>query len=405
MSEIYAHHMALPGGYQLENYRIEAELGNGGFGITYRAWDTRLERRVAIKEYLPREHAYRDSGSTVRPISGQDAEMFEWGLERFLDEARTLAKFDHPSIVRVLQFFRANDTAYLVMEYCDGAPLDRVLKRDGCLAPAQAQALAEALLGALEQLHRQDVIHRDIKPANIFIREDGTPVLLDFGSARQAVGGRSRSMTSVVSPHYAAFEQYSTNGNQGPWTDLYGLAATLYHGVTGERPPEASSRMEHDELVPAVEAGQGYPRSLLKAMDAALQVRAVDRVQTAQEWRQLMGESAPGGRGNKERRRWPAVAAVLVTGGAATALGAYWYYQAEADRASWAEAEEVDTRSAYEAYLSDCDGRPVCAHQETAERVLQQPRLGTKLHTFEGHGSSVRSVAIAPDGEWLLSGA
>lgn len=193
-----SHHMALPAGYHLDHYRIEGELGHGGFGITYRAVDTRLDRSVAIKEYLPRDLAFRNSGQTVQAISQTDHEMFEWGLDRFLDEARTLGKFNHPNIVRVLQFFRANDTAYLVMEYCEGEPLDRILKREGRLPSDKVIKLTESLLNALGELHKLDVIHRDIKPANIYIHPTGNPVLLDFGSARQALGGHSRSMTSVI---------------------------------------------------------------------------------------------------------------------------------------------------------------------------------------------------------------
>lgn len=284
--------MALPSGYQLDHYRIEAELGHGGFGITYRAVDTRLDRLVAIKEYLPRDLAFRSSGQTVQAISQADHEMFEWGLERFLDEARTLAKFNHPNIVRVLQFFRANDTAYLVMEFCEGEPLDRKLQSLTRLPPETVQKLFDTLLDGLNELHKTDVIHRDIKPANIYLRSDGSPVLLDFGSARQAVIGHSRSMTSVLSPHYAAIEQYSSTGKQGPWTDLYGLAATLYHCITGERPPEATDRIE-DNIIPTTKAGAsfGHNQALLIAIDWTLSLKPADRPQSANELKAMLLEN------------------------------------------------------------------------------------------------------------------
>lgn len=285
-----SHQMALPAGYQLDQYRIEAELGHGGFGITYRAVDMRLDRVVAIKEYLPRDLAFRNTGLTdVQAISESNLEVFEWGLECFLDEARTLAKFNHPNIVRVLQFFRANNTAYLVMEYCEGESLDRILKRDFSLPCEKVRSLCDSLLNALDQLHKLDIVHRDIKPANIFIQASGTPVLLDFGSARQALGDQSRSMTSVISPHYAAFEQYSTRGKQGSWTDIYGLAATLYHCITGEKPPEATDRIEGDEIIPAslIGRGSGYSQKFLATLDYALQLLAKDRLQSAKMWRKV----------------------------------------------------------------------------------------------------------------------
>lgn len=287
-----SHQMALPAGYQLEQYRIEAELGHGGFGITYRAVDTRLDRQVAIKEYLPRDLAFRKHGEIVQAISQDDRELFEWGLERFLGEAKTLAKFDHPNIVRVLHFFRANNTAYLVMMYCDGKPLDHILKNKGRLPPEKAYNLADSLLEALYALHQLGVVHRDIKPANIFIRSNEAPVLLDFGSARQALGARSRSMTSIISPHYSAFEQYSSRGNQGPWTDLYGLGATLYRCVTGEPPLDAIDRMEEDDFIPSAVLARdlGYSNNFLVAIDKALNLKIKDRFQTSHQWSSFISD-------------------------------------------------------------------------------------------------------------------
>ena len=282
------HRNALPAGYRLENFRLESVLGHGGFGITYRAVDEDLQQAVAIKEYLPREVALRDRDSTVVPVSESDRETFEWGLERFLDEARTLARFRHPNIVGVRRFLRANGTAYLVMDFCEGESLENVLVRQNTLSPAQIELLLDPLLGALESLHASGVTHRDIKPGNIYLRDDGSPVLLDFGAARQALAQHSRSVTAMATPGYAAFEQYSTKGKQGPWTDIYGLGATLYRCVTGQRPPDASDRMLGDELVPTTEvASDCYPRPLLQQIDAALKLRPQDRPQSITAWRRL----------------------------------------------------------------------------------------------------------------------
>ena len=234
---------ALPVGRVLSDYRIEGILGQGGFGITYLAIDTNLGRKVAVKEYYPREFAVRDGTLTIRATgNAEDRETFKWGLTRFLEEARILARFEHPNIVAVRRFFEANGTAYLVMDYCDGEPLDEVIKRNGPLSKEQLERILLPLLDGLEEIHGTNFLHRDIKPANIFIRRDGSPVLLDFGAARQETGNHSRSVTSLATAGYAAVEQYSTRGKQGPWTDIYGLGATLYRAVTGEKPQESTDR-------------------------------------------------------------------------------------------------------------------------------------------------------------------
>ena len=285
----------LPNGQVLSDYRIEGVLGQGGFGITYLATDTNLGRKVAIKEYFPREFAARDSTLTIRATgNAEDRETFNWGLTRFLEEARILARFEHPNIVAVRRFFEANGTAYLVMDYCDGEPLDEIIKRDGPLSKERLDRILLPLLNGLEEIHSTNFLHRDIKPANIYIRRDGSPVLLDFGAARQETGNHSRSVTSLATAGYAAVEQYSTRGKQGPWTDIYGLGATLYRAVTGEKPQESTDRMLEDTLEPAADKGRGrYPVSLLAAIDAAMSVRPEQRPQSVAQWRQMIGVGAP----------------------------------------------------------------------------------------------------------------
>src|SRR4051812_41790599 len=195
---------ALPSGYRLNEYCIQHVLGHGGFGITYLAHDQRLDRKVAIKEFMPAVLAAREAGSTVIPRSPTAKKDYNWGLERFLKEARTLAQFSHPNIVRILTLFEANRTAYIVMCYEEGVSLgDHLKARGGTISAAELLAIAEPLLDGLDAVHKAGFLHRDIKPSNIFLRADGRPILLDFGTARQTIGNISRSMASVLTPGYA----------------------------------------------------------------------------------------------------------------------------------------------------------------------------------------------------------
>jgi len=284
---------ALPYGQMLSDYRIEGVLGQGGFGITYLATDTMLNRRVAIKEFYPRLFAVRDGTLTIRPTGSQDdRDTFKWGLERFLDEAQVLARFEEPNIIGIRRFFRANGTAYLVMDYCDGEPLDEIIKRTGPLSQHKVEQILYPLLDGLEKIHEANFLHRDIKPANIFIRGDGSPVLLDFGAARQEIGNHSRSMTNLATDGYAPFEQYSEKGKQGPYTDIYGLCATLYRAVTGEKSPSATDRMLDDTLIPASQKVHGkYSSNLLIAIDSGMAVRPIDRPQTVAQFREILAAS------------------------------------------------------------------------------------------------------------------
>ncbi len=297
-----SHGNALPEGYRLLWYRIGRALGQGGFGITYEALDTNLEKTVAIKEYLPREFAVREGDSTVRPFTEDRKQMFEWGLDRFLQEARTLAKFDHPNIVRVHNVFEDNGTAYMVMQFEQGEALDRLFKFRRIESEADLQRIAYPLLDGLEYIHEAGFIHRDIKPPNIYVRQDGSPVLLDFGSARFAIGGETKTLTSLVTPGFAPYEQYNTEtGKQGPWTDIYGMGATLYTGLKGGCGPldaiargNACIEGKVDPLIPAVDVGKGkYSESFLSAIDAALQFQSNDRPQTIHKWRSMFPDIKP----------------------------------------------------------------------------------------------------------------
>jgi serine/threonine protein kinase len=214
---------------------------------------------VAIKEYLPREMAGRDPGLAVRPHSGASAKSFGWGLERFLLECRALASFHHPGIVRVLRYFRANDTAYMVMEYESGEPLDQWLAGRAGARRRDAAAHRAAAARRARAIHNAGFLHRDIKPRNIYMRADGSPVLLDFGSARRlGLAGQEHLLTAVVTPGFAPAEQYQPDGKQGPWTDLYALAGVMYWLVTGQLPTESLARLREDPM-PAASA-IGKPR-------------------------------------------------------------------------------------------------------------------------------------------------
>lgn len=283
---------ALTPGYKLHWYTIKKILGQGGFGITYLAEDTNLNQSVAIKEFLPIEMAVRDQSSSVHPVSGEYGDQFKWGLDRFMSEAQTLAKFKHPNIVRVFTVFPENNTAYMVMEYEHGNEMHALLKNKATLSEEKLKAIILPILDGLKQVHAAGFIHRDIKPANIFIRDDGSPVLLDFGSARQSFGHETQTLTAMVSPGFAPFEQYiSKSDKQGPWTDIYGLGATMYRAVVGRSPAEAMDRsegllhVERDTFVGATEIKpEGYSASLLSAIDHALAFKSENRPQSITEW-------------------------------------------------------------------------------------------------------------------------
>ena len=286
---------ALPQGYRLQEYELVRVRGQGGFGMTYLGFDHNLDKAVAIKEYLPADIATRTGDNSVAPQASQFRGDFEWGLGRFLDEARTLARFDHRHIVKVHRFFEAHGTAYIVMEYAEGETLSAFLARKGTLSEAELKTILYPVLDGLEVVHRADFLHRDIKPDNIIIRdEDNSPVLLDFGAARQAIGAKSRPITSIITPGYAPIEQYSTQGDQGPWTDIYALGAVCYQALTGQVPDDATKRIRRDSLVPVAErcAGQA-DAGFLAAIDRAVKVEEEDRPQSVAAWRAALFGAPP----------------------------------------------------------------------------------------------------------------
>ncbi len=329
------HRMALPPGTRIESFTFDRVLGHGGFGITYLGWNVSLDMPVAIKEYLPAQWAVREQNRSIAPKSTTDKEFFDWGLERFLYEARMMARFKHPNIVQVQHFFQAHGTAYIVMEYVEGETLEDSLKRCGTLTEQELKAILLPLLAGLMEVHEAGVLHRDIKPANILLRAaDGSPVLADFGAAREDAGARSR-LTEIRTRYYAPPEQYSEKGHQGPWTDIYALGAVCYQALLGKVPAEAITRLTPpDPLIPAIEAGKGKAgAAFLAAMDWALRVQGPDRPQEISVWREaLLGKKTvpqrdqpptDGGSGKSRVSGWLMTLEALLLIGA----GAWWGWQ------------------------------------------------------------------------------
>ncbi len=405
----------LPIGFVLQEYRIERVLGHGGFGVTYLARDRYLNALVAIKEFLPRDFSQRMPDGRVQPRTPAHQEDYAWGLDRFMREARALARFKHPNIVRVARMIEANATAYMVMEYEHGLTLSEYLKR---LAPRLTEAellgVFVPLLDGLAALHRLDLIHRDIKPGNIYLRREG-PLLLDFGAARQVVGGADdATLTALVTPGYAPLEQYSNtpNARQGPWSDLYAVGATMYMCMFGSSPVAATARSaalgesEPDPYVTAKVSGvDRYSTALLEAVDWALALRVKDRPQSAAELKQrllaggvapvwlpvpvetiedeptihadlgqhtnpLSGQGMPRTavltptQGGRPRPRWPKPLAASVV--AVVLLGAAYaaWARVQRDDAAFAAATVTATVEAYAEYLARCTR---CAHWDDAQ--------------------------------------
>jgi serine/threonine protein kinase len=236
-------HTPLAAGVRIDGFVVSRVVGTGGFGITYEARDDSLNRRVALKEYHPCDIASRaPDGVTLHPSSSGAEEDYRYGLERFLDEARVLAQFQSPYIVRVVRFLEAHGTAYLVMEFEEGRSLAEHIRHARRLPEMVIRPYAVAILRGLLEVHAKGYLHRDIKPANIIIREDGSPVLLDFGAERDAIGAATDGVTVIFTPGYAPMEQYATSAQLGPWTDIYAVGATLMHALTGVLPAAATDR-------------------------------------------------------------------------------------------------------------------------------------------------------------------
>ncbi|HSQ05020.1 MAG TPA: serine/threonine-protein kinase [Burkholderiales bacterium] len=293
MSRSTVYRNALQTRTMLMEYRLDAVLGAGGFGLTYLAWDGHLEKHVAVKEYLPAELAMRSQDGTIVPVTSNREYDYQWGLERFLQEARTLARFTHPHIVRVNRYFEANGTAYMVMDYEKGEPMSQLLKREPFPDETKLRAILMPLLDGLRAVHEAGFLHRDIKPGNIFLREQGSPVLIDFGSARHALGGARDNYTAVVTPGYAPLEQYTADGRQGAWSDIYALSGVFCRAVTQHSPPDAVSRLRRDIVPQMLATARGrYSEQLLEALNWGLAMDDHRRPQSVAEWLPVLSGAA-----------------------------------------------------------------------------------------------------------------
>lgn len=352
MAKVVEYLNALPPKSRLEEYEFLDVLGSGGFGVTYRGFDHLLGKTVAIKEYLPNDLAVRADREKILPKSTADQEDFDWGLERFLEEARALARFDHANIIRVHRFFQANGTAYIVMDYAEGETLSQLLERERVLSPERLNAVLYPMLDGLEAMHALDFLHRDIKPGNVIIlKKDGSPVIIDFGAARQAINAKSRSVTAIITPGYAPIEQYSTRGDQGPATDIYSLAAVAYRAIVGDRPDDATNRLTHDKLDGWTDRVRGWEPAFLEAINQGLAFNKAERPQSVGEWRKMLASGASAARqagvaresarwrpiwakakhvARREHVRWAALGGTTI----ALALGVFWF---SADNVSPAE--------------------------------------------------------------------
>ncbi len=284
---------ALPIGTRLSEFEIVGLVGEGGFGIVYLAEDHSLKRRVAIKEYMPAALATRGEDASVVVRSERHAETFETGRHSFVNEARLLARFDHPALLKVFRFWEANGTAYMAMPYYAGKTLREVLRERKGQAPDQAwfHKLLDPVMDALALMHAEHCFHRDIAPDNIMLLPNGRPVLLDFGAARRVISDMTQALTVILKPGYAPVEQYAEMPGikQGPWTDIYALAAVVYCTITGHPPPPSVGRMLRDAYRPLAEIAAGsYSAQFLHAIDRCLSVKAEDRPQSIAEMRALL---------------------------------------------------------------------------------------------------------------------
>ena len=286
---------SLPVGTWLADYEITGMLGEGGFGIVYLAVDHSLQRTVAIKEYFPASFVGRAADGSVVVRAERHAAAFAAGLKSFINEARLLAQFDHPSLVKVYRFWEQNQTAYMVMRHYRGQTLNDIIKnRPEIISEAWLKLIFKPILEALAILNQSKILHRDVSPDNIIVQKNGEAVLLDFGSARQLIGDMTQGLTVILKPGYAPLEQYSDDGSvsQGPWTDIYALAAVMYFAILKTPPPSSIARIVKDSLVPLQsDDAPGYSPKFLQAVNQGLALHSQDRPQSMDDFRRLLGIS------------------------------------------------------------------------------------------------------------------
>jgi len=377
-----------PGSILNGKYIIGRVLGQGGFGITYLAWDDTLKIKAAVKEFLPESMANRAPGAlNVTVFSGSQGEQFRYGMDSFLEEARVLAKFiGHPNIVGVRSYFQENGTAYLVMEYVEGTSFKQyIADQGGRVSWEEALRVLRPVMEALSAVHKEGILHRDVTPDNIYLTKDGTVKLLDFGAARYNLGDKSHSLDVILKAGYAPKEQYTRKGRQGPYTDVYSVAASMYAAISGYLPPESLERLEEDDLVPISNRGIRIPDQLEDAVLKGLEVNPRDRFQSMEEF--LAAIDGLGGRAAVSPAATAAAAAAGTTasvkaGAAAAVTGA--------GAAAAAEAGTVSTAAA--------------AATATAERTAAEERTSVAPADEAAAETTVTAEkGEAPAAKWLKS--
>lgn len=285
---------ALPDGYQLQNYRISKQLSGGGFSLVYLAHDEHGVP-VAIKEYLPNSLALRQDGSIVAAVSPENLTTFRYGMKCFFEEGRALAKISHPNVVRVMNFFRANDTVYMVMQYERGKTLqEHIQANKSNVKEGFIRRVFAELMNGLREVHTHKILHLDIKPSNIYIRMDGSPVLIDFGAARQTLTGDKSKLSPMYTPGFAAPEQYKNRDRLGPWTDIYSVGASVFACLAGFAPQAADVRMQEDKLASAKKLWSGkYSDELLDIIDWCLKLDYMERPQSVFSLQKALMSSLP----------------------------------------------------------------------------------------------------------------
>jgi formylglycine-generating enzyme required for sulfatase activity/serine/threonine protein kinase len=435
--------LALAPGAVVDNLRVDRVLGLGSFGITYLVTDQVLNKTFALKEYLPRDLVSRDENGRLQPVNEQAVAVYLAGLAHFLAEGRTVEQLDHPNIVKVLRCFETNGTAYLLMPFYRGEALHKLLKRSGVFTSDEALALARPLLGALEYIHGKGLVHQDIKPANIYITDTGQPILLDFGAAGQRLDAEAVTRWKLGSEGYAALEQSEAIGAIGPWTDIYGFAATLYRCISGQIPVAAVQRQialaegESDPLEPIrnLVPSQSFS-GVLEAITRGLTLEPAARPQSTSAWRPAFGLSGqtrgvvPGSAAPEipqEGREWLSI--ILLSAFAVVLLGALIYlftgyqpdpsrsedgqeisssepglpatelrYATPEERARWQAALDADTAYGYQLFMEDY---PDSIHGDQAETHLE--RLDHQAWGYSGEQgtrAAIESYMEAFPGGW-----